>query len=250
MSFLVEMERTSGRRPESAGEARLEVAVACRMIARYGHEDLTLGHVSVRGLEQGEVYIKAKGKALGEVTPDDVMLIRLDHVDCHLAPGAHLETVMHTEAYRARPTVGAAIHTHPLYATALGATSSTLADLTDDAVLFRDGVGVFDASVGMVTSQEDGRRVVQALGDRRAVLLKNHGIFVVGEDIRWAVLAAITLERAARVQTIASALGPFTPIPEGDIHEIYPMKYQEAFLDEYWAAWNRMLAEPMTGHLA
>ena len=51
----------------------------------------------------------------------------------------HLETVLHTEVYRARPDVGAVVHGHPPYATALGATSAELELLTHDAVLFADG---------------------------------------------------------------------------------------------------------------
>jgi ribulose-5-phosphate 4-epimerase/fuculose-1-phosphate aldolase len=213
------------------------------MLARFGHEDLTLGHVSVRGPVQNEIYIKAKGKALGEVTPDDVMMVNLMDPDCHLTSGAHLETVMHTEAYRARPAVGAAIHTHALYATALGATTTPLAYLSHDAVLFNDGVGLFDTMVGMVTTIDDGRGVARALGDRRAVLLRNHGMFTVGEDIRWAVLAAVTLERAVRVQTIASTLGSFVPIPDDQLEEVHREKYRDSFLDEYWEAWIRSLVE-------
>ncbi|HLX77944.1 MAG TPA: hypothetical protein VKR27_03600, partial [Acidimicrobiales bacterium] len=47
------------------------------------------------------------------------------------------------------------------------------------------------------------------------------------------------LERAIRVQSIASNLGEFTPIPDSQIEDIRLAKYQESFLDEYWSAWNR-----------
>jgi len=247
VSVLGQLEVTSGHSPNTAEEARLQVASACRIIARYGHEDLTLGHVSVRGPDPHDLYIKAKGKALSEVTPDDVLVVSLDDQDGHLAPGAHLETVMHTETYRARPDVGAAIHTHAIYATALGATSSSLAYLSHDAALFDNGVGLYNASVGMVMTREDGHAVADALGNRRALLLQNHGMFAVGTDIRWAVLAALTLERAIRVQSIASNLGEFTPIPDSQIADIRLAKYQESFLDEYWSAWNRCPTRQTTG---
>ena len=231
----------AGSPPRTADEARRQVAAACRIVARYGHEDLTLGHVSVRGPEEHEVYIKAKGKALGEVTADDVMVVRLDDPDGHLAPGAHLETVMHLEAYRARPDVGAAIHTHAMYATALGATSASLEYLSHDAVLFRDGVGLYNKSVGMITTRDDGVAVAEALGVRRALLLQNHGMLAVGEDVRWAVLAALTLERAVRVQVLASSLGGFTPIPDELLDEIHLTKYQPVFLEKYWSSWVRRI---------
>lgn len=231
----------SGQPPKSSDEARLQVAASCRILAAYGHEDLTLGHVSVRGPDPAEVYIKAKGKALSEVSPSDVIAVRLDDPDGYRAVGVHLETVMHTESYRVRTDVGAAIHTHPFFATALGASAASLEYLSHDAILFNEGVGLYNESVGLITTPEEGRAVVKALGHRRAVLLQNHGMFAVGADIRWATLAALTLERAVRVQVLASSLGKFTPIPDEELDVISPVKYQEPFLDEYWSAWIRRL---------
>jgi L-fuculose-phosphate aldolase len=230
-----------GRPPKDEDEARRQVAAACQILSRFGHEDLTLGHVSVRGPESTTIYIKRKGKALGEVTPEDVMPIRLDDEQGYLAPGSHLETVMHTEAYLARPEVGAAVHTHPLYAIALGATESNFSFLSHDAVLFREGVSTFDGTAGLITSPVEGKEVATALGDRRAVLLRNHGIFVVGQDISWAVLATVTLERAAKLQHIARTLGEPSPIPQHLVDDLYPSKYQDEFLDEYWASWCRLI---------
>ena len=239
----------SGRPPASARQAARQVAVACQIIARFGHEDLTLGHASVRGPDGRTIYIKRKGKALREVGLDDVMPISLDQPDGHLTPGAHLETVMHTEAYLARPDVGAVIHTHPLYSIAVGATTRGLEILSHDGLLFPGGVPVFDGTAGLVTSPGDGKAVAQALGAGRAVLLRNHGILVAGEDIRWAVLAAITLERAARLQFVARALGDTVPIPRRAAGELSGTKYTDEFTDEYWLAWLRMVSDSQPADL-
>jgi L-fuculose-phosphate aldolase len=230
----------SGRPPTSAAEAREQVAAACRILGYLGHEDLTLGHVSVRGPDPLDIFIKRKGKGLAEVTAEDVLTVRLDDPHGYRSPGAHLETVMHMEAYRLRPEVGAAIHTHPLYATALGATKAELAFLSHDAVLFHDGVPGHHESAGLVTTPEQGRSVATTLGGRRAVLLHNHGIFVVGEDVRWAVLAAVTLERAAKLQMVASAIGELAPLEQSAADAVFPNKYRADFLDEYWDSWCRL----------
>ncbi len=225
--------------PATAAEAREQVATACRIVARYGHEDLTLGHVSVRGPEPGTIYVKGKGKALGEVTPEDVIEVRLDDPEGHLALGAHLETAMHLETYRLRPDIGAAIHTHPVYGIALGATDAELEFVSHDAVLFCDGVGRYTGTGSLVTTPEEGRLVAEALGQRRAALLRNHGILVVGEDVRWAVLAALTLERAIQVQVVARSLGTLEPMQPEAVQALYPIKYPANFVDEYWSAWCR-----------
>jgi len=83
--------------------------------------------------------------------------------------------------------------------------------------------------------------VARALGAGRAVLLRNHGILVAGEDISWAVLTALTLERAARIQYIARVLGDPVPIPREVARELSASKYQEEFAEEYWQDWCRML---------
>jgi len=145
-----------------AQSLREQVAWACRILAAEGYADLTLGHVSARGPE-GDIWIKRKGIALDEVEPDDV--VSLDDTTAVL----HLETVLHTGVYGARPDVGAVVHGHPPYATALGATASQLSLLTHDAILFADGVGRFDEP-DLIVDDKQGDRVATALGERRAVV--------------------------------------------------------------------------------
>jgi L-fuculose-phosphate aldolase len=217
----------------TAQSVRERVAWACRILALEGYADLTLGHVSARPAGGHSVFIKRKGVALGEVEPDDV--VDLEDPDADL----HLETVLHTEIYARRPDVGAVIHGHPRYATALGATNAGLELLTHDAVLFADGVSFFEESAELITEREQGRAVAEALGQRRALILRNHGVVIADQDVRWAVLSAITLERAVRLQSIASTLGELRPIANDEAQRMYGAKYQERFLDEYWAAWIR-----------
>jgi len=216
-----------------AQSVREQVAWACRILALEGFSDLTLGHVSARPAGGETVYIKRKGLALDEVGPDDV--VEVDHPSAAL----HLETVIHTEIYALRPDVGAIVHAHPPYATAFGATTAQLELLTHDAVLFADGVAYFEETAELITEEEQGRAVAEALGDRRAVILRNHGVVVADVDVRWAVLGAITLERAVRLQALATTLGTLRPIPRDLAERMRADKYQDRFVDEYWAAWIR-----------
>jgi L-fuculose-phosphate aldolase len=217
-----------------AQSVREQVAWACRIVAAEGYADLTLGHVSARDAE-GVVWIKRKGVALDEVEPEDV--VRLGDSDAVF----HLETVLHEAVYRARADVGAVIHGHPPYATALGATRSELEILTHDGILFSDGVSRF-SDPDLIVDDEQGDAVASALGGRRAVLLENHGVLVVGKDVPWAVLTAATLERAARLQSIAATLGELRPIAPELARELEPVKYRDAFVAEYWEAWQRQIA--------
>jgi L-fuculose-phosphate aldolase len=220
---------------------REQVAWACRILALEGYADLTLGHVSARPHGDDIVQIKRKGVALDEVDPDDVIELDLAHDEVPLTPEMHLEAVLHTEVYRARPDVGAVVHGHPPYVTAFGATGATLEMLTHDSVLFADGLAVFEETPEMITELAEGKAVAQALGDRRAVILRNHGVLVVGKTVAWAVLTALTLERAIRLQSIAGTLGTLRPIAPERARQMVDAKYQDRFVEEYWGAWTRRL---------
>ena len=210
-----------------------QVVWACRILAMEGHADLTLGHISARGSD-GLVYIKRKGLGLNEVGLDDILTIDLE---CNKVSGngeVHLEAVLHTEVYRNRPDVGAVVHTHPAYATALSATSEQLQFVNHDALLFLDGLGIYSGTADLILDSESGQAVARALGHRRAVLMCNHGILVADKTVPWVVYDALTLERAARMQAIANTFGRLRPIPEETINDIAANKYRDEFTEEYW----------------
>jgi L-fuculose-phosphate aldolase len=211
-----------------------QIAWACRILALGGHGDLTLGHVSAFDPQTNRCYMKRRGLGLEEVTPRDVLAIDLTGDKVGGDGKVHLEAVLHTEVYKARPDVGAVVHTHPVYTTALGSTSARLEFVSHDAVLFPDGLGLFEQTAGLITLPEQGQAVARALGSHRAVLMRNHGVLVVGKDVPWAVLAALTLERAARIQFVASALGPLKTIDPEMVAQMYPDKYRDSFIEQYW----------------
>ena len=218
-----------------------EVAWACRILAAHGYEDLTLGHVSAReDGNPGVMWIKRKGVSLAEVTPDDVLRASIDG-DIENATDMHLESVLHTEVYRSRPDVRCVVHGHPLHATALGAAHTDLAFLSHDAIMFQEGLAALDEVPELIVGRSQGQVVADALGERQVLLMRNHGVLVVGKDPRWAVLRAVTLERAVQLQATAASLGELRPIAPDVVAPLHEMKYQENFLAEYWDAWIRDL---------
>ena len=217
-----------------------QVAWACRILAAHGYEDLTLGHVSARDSEPDAMWIKRKGVSLAEVAPGDVLRTSING-DFQNASDMHLEAVLHTEVYRARPDVRCVVHGHPLHATAFGAAHADLAFISHDAVLFKEGIAALDEVPELIVGKSQGEVVARALGERSALLMRNHGVVVVGKDVPWAVLTALTLERAVQLQATAASLGELRPGPDEAVEPLHEMKYQDAFLSEYWDAWVREL---------
>jgi L-fuculose-phosphate aldolase len=219
----------------------VDVAWGSRILAWAGQGDLTLGHVSGRRPAASVMFMKRKGLGLEEVTPSDILQIDLDGRKVRGEGAVHLEVVLHSAVYRARADVSAVIHAHPPYATAFGATDAALEFLTHDSVLFADGVGVFEDDAGLITTAAQGGSIAAALGGRRALLLRNHGVLVVGKSVAWAVLTALTLERAITLQAIARSLGAPRPISAAMATAMMPDKYRDDFVDEYWQYWIRQV---------
>ncbi|HEY7035408.1 MAG TPA: class II aldolase/adducin family protein [Thermomicrobiales bacterium] len=209
-----------------------QIAWACRILAMGGHGDFTLGHVSARAGDR--VLMKRNGIGLEEVTPEDVLTLDFDARKIAGEGRVHLEAVLHTEVYKVRADVGAVIHTHPPYTTALAATGAKLELLNHDAVLFKDGLALFDETAELITEAKQGAAVARALGDKRAVLLRGHGVLVAGKSVPWAVYTALTLERAIQIQAIARALGELRPMSAEMAEQVYPAKYRDEYLDTYW----------------
>ncbi|MGH8984303.1 MAG: class II aldolase/adducin family protein [Acidimicrobiia bacterium] len=219
-------------------EVRTGVAWACRILASEGYQDLTLGHVSARDRERpNRMWIKRRGVTLAEVTPADVIEFEIGVDLRDASDDMHLEAVLHTEVYRRREDVGAIVHGHPPYATAFAATDAELLQLTHDAVMFDRGVAVYDGSPDLITEPEQGSDVAEALGEHSVVLLRNHGVLVVQRDLAWMVLAAVTLERAVTLQSIAATLGGPKPIEPLLVYDLHRRKYNDGLVYEYWQVW-------------
>ena len=190
---------------------RARLALACRILSDQGQDHFFLGHVSARAAPSDLAWMKPNVLGLGEIQADDLALIDLEGRKIRGERPLHAETPIHTEIYRWRPDVGAVVHTHAFYAAALTATHARFELVSQDSILFADGVGVYD-SPELVVTREQGQQLAEALGQRRAVLLKNHGLAVVGATVEEATVYAVSLERSCQLQLAAAHLGPLAPI--------------------------------------
>jgi L-fuculose-phosphate aldolase len=244
---------SGGQRP-AASDADLarEIAWAGRILAMGGHGDYTLGHVSARSADGRHALMKPNGLGLEEVMPGDMVTLDFNGERVAGTGRIHLEAVLHTAVYRARPDVGAVVHTHPPYTTAFGATDAKLELLNHHAVLFRDGLAYFDETAELIVAPAQGAAVAAALGAKRAVLMRGHGVLVTGASVPWAVYAALTLERVIRIQAIARSLGDLRPMTPEMAERVYPDKYRDDHVAAYWEYLIRQvrragLAEGMPG---
>lgn len=194
--------------PEPSGGLRELVATGCRVLGQVDQGDLIWGHVSGRDGGGRGAWMKASGLGFEEVGPDDVVLVGWDGSVLAGAGRRHAEYPIHTEVLRARPDVGAVVHTHSRAAVALGALGVPLRPISHEANLFvPPDLARFTGTGDLILTAELGGRVAAALGDRNACLLVNHGVVTVGADVPEAVMTAVLLDRACATQLLAMSAG-------------------------------------------
>jgi L-ribulose-5-phosphate 4-epimerase len=137
-----------------------------------------------------------------------------------------VDTVALLYIYENMPNVNAIIHTHQPYATAAGLIDDVLpAAVTTLANVTLGAVNV--APYCSAASLDMGVQTVKYIGDRRAVILKHHGVITVGKDLKEALYAAVYMEDAAKTYLAAKAAGkPVIMTDEQtqdavDIHKTY-----------------------------
>lgn len=125
-----------------------------------------------------------------------------------------LEVHTHIGIYRAREEVGAIVHAHARMATAFTMVGRSIDPVYARGVETTHGnLATFDHP-DPIGTPELGEQLASALGDKRACLLRSHGLVTVGATIESAAIAAINLEDAALMQWIASALGEPKSMPD------------------------------------
>src|SRR5205085_7986764 len=112
---------------------------------------------------------------------------------------------IHSQVHAARPEVVAAAHAHSMHGKAWSSLGRLLDPLTQDACAFYEDHGLFNDYTGIVYELEEGRRLAQALGQHKAVILRNHGLLTVGRTVDEAAWWFITMERSCQAQLLAEA---------------------------------------------
>ena len=191
----------SDRLPEA--EARQQLVDAIRMLERANVVDYN-GHFSAR-VGENRVLINSGPSVRGALSESDIIAIDMDGkpLDGNIPPP--LEFHLHTEIYRARPDVNAVVHTHPRWSTYLSMTGTSYKPVFAQGVLLGD-IPLFD-SPNSINTKPMGEALAKTLGAGPSVLLKSHGVTVVGADVVEAFTLAIYLEENSERQYMAMQIG-------------------------------------------
>ena len=189
-------------------EAKQKLIAAGLILETAGQGDLTRGHVSIRVPGRPELfYMKPHSRGFDEITVDNIVVCNLDGEKVGGGGKRHSEVFIHSEIFKARADVNSVIHTHPVHAVALSATGKPLLPLSQPSVAFIDGLPYYTDTIDLIRTPSMGAGVARALGSCKAVLLRNHGVAVVGALVEEATILAIQLDHACQIQLLAMAAG-------------------------------------------
>ena len=158
------------------------------------------GNVSLR--TPGGMLISPSGTSAERIAEADVVAMGLEHP----VPGASSEWALHAALYRARPEFGAVVHAHADACTALACLGEGLPAFHYDVLTF-GGADVRCAPYVTFGTAELAGLATEAMADRRACLLANHGMIAAGESLAAAVDGAFQLERLCRQYLLARSAG-------------------------------------------
>jgi L-ribulose-5-phosphate 4-epimerase len=180
----------------------------------------TGGNVSARDPETGLVVIKPSGVRYEVLRPEDHVVVSLDGrvVEGGLKPSS--DTASHLYIYRHREDVNGVVHTHSPYATAFAAVGKSIPCCLT-AIADEFGGPIPCADFAMIGSEAIGKQVVEHIGSSKAVLLKQHGVFTIGETATAAVKAAVMVEDAAKAVWLAFQIGEVMDIDSESIKELH-----------------------------
>ncbi|HEY4442270.1 MAG TPA: class II aldolase/adducin family protein [Candidatus Elarobacter sp.] len=222
-----------------------DLVAANHILFRHGIVD-GFGHVSVRHDRDPERFLLARNMAPALVTTEDVMAFAHDGtaLDGDERP-AYNERFIHGAIYRARPDVGAVVHSHAASLIPFGVVSNVPLRPVYHMSSFLGGpVPVFEIrdAAGpdndmLVRSDALGAALAASLGDHVAVLMRGHGATIVGANVRQAVFRAIYTEQNALLQAQATHLGAVTYLSE--LEAARSAETNAGQVERAWSLWKR-----------
>lgn len=224
---------------------REEMLAACQWLSRNGFNQLTSGNLSVRWSPavQGDASTDRCGSAQGMwitpsgidyelLQPDQLIWLPLDFddrpsgdsmSDSGVDPLANRQTPssewrLHRDILRARPEINAVVHTHSIFATSVAVSRQSIPAAHYLIAAF-GGEEIRCAPYARFGTDDLSRGAVEALQDRMACLLSNHGVVAIGKNLKSALWFAVQLETLAQQFLYSQSLGGPVLLTPGQVAE-------------------------------
>jgi L-fuculose-phosphate aldolase len=214
------------------------LACACRLIAHKQDDAGLAGQITARST-RGDGYYWTLRYGLGwdEATPEDFIEVDGDLNTITGKGMANPATRFHLWVYAGRPDVNSIVHLHSPWVQPLVAARQPLIITQMDMTPFYDDCAFLYDWPGLPIADQEGVIITQALGNKRSILLAHHGMLNAGKSVQEATYLAVKLERAARIQVLATICGPLKEVDGKLAREARDYLLQDRIVNatfEYW----------------
>jgi ribulose-5-phosphate 4-epimerase/fuculose-1-phosphate aldolase len=181
------------------------LAAACRLFSKFSYEEGVMGHISVRDPERTDHYwANPFTFSFGTIKASDLVLYNFKgeivEGNTRFIHGGN--RILHIPILSTRPDVISAVHTHSIYGRAWSTLDRLIDPISAEAAVFYNRHALYDSF-----EFGEGQNLADAIGDNRAIIMKNHGIVTVGQSVDEAAYLFIALEKVCQVQLLAEAAG-------------------------------------------
>lgn len=193
-------------------EARLQLAACYRVFDMLGWSEMIYNHITLKVPgEDGAFLINPFGLHFSEVTASNLVKIDIDgkKLDDSPYPVNLAGFTQHALFHRMLPDAHCIMHTHTTAGMAVSSVEGGLRATNFYACNFAGQIAYHDFE-GVTVRSEEGDRLIEHLGDKRVMLLRNHGILVMGRTLPEAFIKHWALQRACEIQVATMGMG--TPI--------------------------------------
>lgn len=218
-------------------QARCDLAALYRLIAHYRMTDLIDTHISIRVPDEPNHFlINRYGVMFEHMKASD--LVKIDHDGQIVAAydqGKNVNVagfVIHSAIHHARSDIHCVIHTHTADGMAVSAQAHGLLPLTQHALKFYQCLS-YHQYEGIALSLDERERLVQDLGNTKAMILRNHGLLAAGNSVADAFYTIYFLERACQAQIKATSSGSELVYPDAAVCEFTAQQFQAEETPQY-----------------
>lgn len=190
-------------------QARVDLAVLYRLVALYGWDDLIFTHISARvpGPEH-HFLINPYGMLFEEITASSLLKIDLEgeilQETLHFINPAGF--TIHSAIHRAREDARFVMHLHSDQGVAVSAQKTGLLPISQHALVVLPHLAYHDYE-GIALNLDERDRLVKDIGEKKLMLLRNHGTLSVGRTAAECWVGMFFLERACKQQVMALSAG-------------------------------------------
>ena len=194
---------------EAERKMRADLAACYRLIALNGMDDLLATHISARVPGEEELFlINPYGLLFSQVTASNLVKVDLagnivSDSKWGINPAGF---VIHSAIHGARPDAVCIIHTHTIAGMAVACLEEGLMPLSQKSLRFYNRIAYHDYE-GKSDDLDERSRLVRDIGDKNALVLRNHGLLVCGATIGRAYHAMLNLEKSCKIQLAAMQSG-------------------------------------------